>query len=247
MNCEDRTLDLNALIDGELPGGSENALLAHMATCPACASDFAGLLTLRSRLTRLAPFEPPSEELATHIERSIARPGRGSGPARRAVRSVLVGVSALALAAAVILLLLPRHDGAPTVRAVADASLRQELPKSAIILADTRVGGADAWFARHHLATPPAPDLASVGFTFLGCRTDIIAGHRASILVYGRDGDRLTLVAWPTDGETAHKARVASAEDQAVRYWNNGELEFWVTGGDRKLVRRFAVAYRESA
>jgi anti-sigma factor RsiW len=245
MSCEDRALELNALIDGELPPKAEAGLLDHIPTCPSCAAELAGLMMLRARLAKLAPVEQPAEALTERIDRAITSQAAG----RPRQRLILAGAGAggLALAAAIFLMLLPRHDEAPTIRAVVDAALRQEIPQAAIVLADTRTGGADAWFSRHRLATPPVPDLTPAGFRFLGCRTDIVAGHRASILVYGDAGRLVTLEVWPAGGEAAHKVRSDVADRRAVAYWNNGRSEFWVSGADHSIVTRFTAAYRARA
>lgn len=246
MTCEGRELDLNALIDGELSREAERSLLGHVATCPGCAAELAGLVALRMRLAWLAPVEAPPDALAAKIEHAIA-PVSAIRPAIRPARRtwpIVGGMAALALAAALLLVMVHRPGKAAEVQAVADASLRQTLPAASVVLADTRRGGADAWFTRHHLATPPVPDLNDAGFAFLGCRTDVVAGHRASILVYGQGRARLTLVAWPANGEPAHKPREGRAGGRAVSYWNNGALEFWVTGAAQADVARFTAAYR---
>lgn len=243
MSCKDRALELNALIDGELPLEAQAGLLGHIPTCPNCAAELVGLMMLRARLARLAPIEQPDETLTKRIDRAITSPAVGR-PRRRLI---LAGAGGLALAAAIFLILLPRHDEASTIRAVVDAARRQAIPQAAIVLADTRTGGADAWFSRHHLATPPAPDLTPAGFRFLGCRTDIVAGHRASILVYGDAGQLVTLEVWSAGGEAAHKVRSGAADQHAVAYWNNGRSEFWVSGADRGTVTRFTAAYRARA
>lgn len=242
MICDGRALDLNALIDGELARQAEHDLLAHVARCPACAAELAGLVALRMRLAWLAPAEAPSDALAAQIERAIA-PAPATRPNRRAW-PVAAGLGVLAMAASLLLVMTHHAGKADDMRAVADAGLRQSISPAAIVLADTRRGGADAWFTRHGLAAPPVPDLHDAGFTFLGCRTDIIAGHRASILVYGQGNVRLTLVAWPADGAPPHHPRPGSVGDQVVRYWNNGRLKFWVTGAPRADVTRFTAAYR---
>ncbi len=132
------------------------------------------------------------------------------------------------------------------MRAVADAGLRQGVAPAALVLADNRRGGADAWFARHGLARPPAPDLRGAGFRYLGCRADVVAGHRAAILVYGAAGGTISVLAWPAGGEGAHPPRAARAGGLAVLYWSDGRLEYWVTGARAAAVARLARDYRRS-
>lgn len=249
MNCEDRTLDLHALLDDELHDQAATDLVRHMATCPACTATFADLLLLRSKLARLAPVEQLDPALIGRIDAAIT----SSKPVQRPLRSrswklpaLSGGLVGLAAAAIIMLMLQTGNHEAPTIRAVADAGLRQSIPAQAVSLADNRPGGADAWFARRHLAQPPVPNLTKAGFVFAGCRTDIIAGHSASILVYQHAKSQITLIAWPADGEAAHPVRRSAVAGHAVSYWNDGTIEFWITGTQRQAVQRFTAAYRQS-
>jgi anti-sigma factor RsiW len=249
MNCEDRTLDLHALLDHELHDQAANDLVRHMATCPTCAATFANLLLLRSKLARLAPVEQLDPALIGRIDAAIT----SSKPVQRPLRSrswklpaLSGGLVGLAAAAMIMLMLQTGNHEAPTIRAVADAGLRQSIPMQAVSLADNRPGGADAWFGRRHLAQPPVPNLTKAGFVFAGYRTDIIAGHSASILVYQHAKSQITLIAWPADGEAAHPVRTSAVAGHAVTYWNNGTIEFWITGNQRQAVQRFTAAYRQS-
>lgn len=244
MTCDGRVLELNALIDGELSREDERRLLAHVTTCPACATELAGLVALRMRLAWLAPVEASPDLLITKIERAVTPPVGFLSSQRR--WPFLGGIAAMAIAAAIFFMISQPPPHRAEIQSIADASLREAIAPTAIVLADTRRGGTDAWFARHHLAAPPAPDLRQAGYRFLGCRTDIIAGHRASILAYIKDGTQLTLIAWPANGEPAHKPRSALIRGQKVRYWNNGSLEFWATGAPPADVEKFATKYRKS-
>ncbi len=250
MRCEDRILDLNALLDLELSDAAATDLVQHISACPACAAEFASLLSLRGKLARLVPVEMLEPALLRRLDVATIPPApvqvrTWSRPWRYpALFGGLTAFGGFAVATVMVLLLLVGGHQAPTIRAVADAGLRQRIPTQAVLLANDRPGGADAWFARRHLAQPPVPNLTKAGFTFAGCRTDIIAGHAASILVYRQAKSDITLIVWPADGESAHPARIGAAAGETVTYWNNETLEFWVTGKKRGAVRRFAAAYR---
>jgi anti-sigma factor RsiW len=244
MKCPERELELNMLVDGEIERDAEMGLLEHIAVCPNCAGELAGLLALKSRLNRLVPVEPPTTELAITIEAAL-RPYNSYQNYKKLKMASYI-IASFAIAAAIILTIMPREDRA-TVRAIADAASRQNITGSAITLADTRVGGADAWFKSQSLVAPPTPDLSQFGYQFIGCRTDVVAGHRASIIVYRRDNDQISLLAWPANHEPPHKPRFAHINRDAMEYWNNGKLEFWATGDDAKRVRAFTELYRRSA
>lgn len=246
MICPDRDLALNALIDGELDRAGEADLLAHIVTCPGCAAGLAGLLALRARLAAIAPCAAVPAALTERIAAALTpRPRRG--PAWRAAAT---GAAASALAAGLVLALLPRGPTA-TLRAVADAGLRERIEPAALNLSHTRLGGADAWFARHHLAIPPVPDLAAAGFRFAGCRTDVVAGHRAAILVY-RQGERrggpdVTVLAWPAGAAPAPRPLAAEIAGRSVRSWTQGRLAFWAeTRAPAPILAHFVTSYRAS-
>ena len=252
MTCDDQNLALNALIDGELPASAHTPLLDHLATCPACATTLAGLLLLRSQLAQLAPLEAPNLALTQRIDAALTAPPPPLQFQPKRPTPRLIVIAGLALAASLLLALLLRPQPspllrAPPLRAIADAGLRQSIPARAILLANNRVGGADAWFAAHHLAQPPAPDLRQAGFQFVGCRTDIIAGHHAAILVYRDGAQKITLAAWPAPHQSSQSPRSARQSGQSIRYWRNGKLAFWISGAKRQTVRRFTAAYRTSS
>ena len=252
MTCDDQNLALNALIDGELPAANQAPLLDHLATCPACATTLAGLLLLRGQLAQLAPREAPSLALTQRLDAALTAPKPALQFPPKRPTALLTVTAGFALAASLLLALLLRPAQnpalrAPPLRAIADAGLRQSIPARAIVLADNRLGGADAWFAAHHLAQPPAPDLRQAGFQFVGCRTDIIAGHHAAILVYRHGAQKITLTAWPAPDQPRQSPRSAHQSGQSIRYWRNGKLAFWISGTKRHTVRRFTTAYRTSS
>jgi anti-sigma factor RsiW len=244
MKCPERELELNMLVDGEIESDAEIGLLEHISICPNCAAELASLLALKSRLNRLIPVEAPTVELTARIERAL-RP-YGGYKINKSLKMAGYIISSFAIAAAIILTIIPREDRA-TVQAIADAASRQSIAGTAIILADNRAGGADAWFKSQNLVAPPTPDLTRFGYKFIGCRTDVIAGHRASIVVYQRDNDQISLIVWPARDEPPHKPRFVNIHGDAMQYWNNGILEFWATGDDSKKVQDFTKYYRRSA
>ena len=249
MICPEREPALNGLIDGELTAAEAREIAAHLAGCPGCAAGLAGLLALRAEIAALAPAEPAPAELRSRIVSAIAAPA-GTVPERprwrprlRAARRPAVLAAGLALAAAValgIFAVTPSSEG-PTLRALADAASRSDLPRPLTAARDT----ARAWFVRHDLPAPPAPGLGRAGFRFAGFGADLVAGHRAAVLIYRRHGERLSLFAWPAGaGEGPHPPRTGQTRTMTVIYWNDGHTEFWAVGPHPGTVAAFAAAYR---
>lgn len=265
MICPDRETALNALIDGELDTVAARALAAHVETCPGCAAGLVGLLALRGEIAALAPpaspglaarigaaldgaapvvAPPPPAPAETASSRPIGRPWAGWG-----VGWSLGGLAAgLAIAALIVLTgVWPPHGGGEraTLAALADADRRIALPTPS----GPGVAKPAAWLRAAGLPTPPVPDLAKAGYRLAAIRGDLVAGHRAAVLIYRRPampgGAALALFAWSAAaGEAGHPPRLARLGDRRVVYWNNGRTEFWAIGPLGAGVRAFAAAYR---
>ena len=271
MICPDREPALNALIDGELDPAASRALAAHVGTCPGCAAGLVEMLALRREMAALAP--PASPALAARVGAALAagiaspRPGAtvaaraGLPAARRRGRNGLarsLGGLAAGLAVAGLVLLVTGRLVRPgpsrgELAALGDAAGRLSLPLPRMPAAQggAAQGGALArqvagpWFRAAGVPVVPAPELAAAGFRFAGFRADLVAGHRAAVLVYRRGVAAVTLFAWSAGaGEGAHPPRRARAGERLVVYWNDGTTEFWAVGARGDGVRDFVAAYR---
>ena len=218
MNCDDRELQLNALLDGELPAAEMAVLTGHLAGCPECARRLAQLGGLRAALAAAVPEEEISPEFYARISRSL---DRESGGLRHLVwvrRFGLVAVGA-AMAAMVTLAVLPDRNKTGELMAVRDAILRDG--------AAGVIGAA-------------APVVA--GFRVLEARQDVVAGHLTQVVAY-QQGDRsVTLCIWPAGGEPAHGVRQAEYRGTLISYWNDGRLEYWAASTGRATVLASFVA-----
>ena len=148
-------------------------------------------------------------------------------PRRRrppALRIFALGLAAAAIAATVAVVVLPRQDKTVDLVAVRDATLRSAL-----------VAGTPL--------AEPAPTVA--GFSLIEEHADVVAGHAARVLVYGRDGGTVTLCIWKADGEPAHGLRSIMFRGIAIRYWNDGTEEYWAaSAGPAAGIRAFLDALR---
>jgi mycothiol system anti-sigma-R factor len=229
MNCAEYNEELNALLDGELPAQQAATLAAHLAGCPACAQNLAELAELRAGLAAMLPEEDAPADLQARIEAMLAEGVTNVIPfspkPRATVARRLSWLAAPALAAALMLALLPRHD-APMkdLLSVHDATMRS---------ASLTTG-----------ALAPAP--AAAGFQLIGNHTDIVAGHIAQVAEYVRDGKTITLCVWPAGKEPAHEVKQAMFQGMTIKYWNDGDHEYWAasTGPD---LEAFVTAVRASS
>jgi anti-sigma factor RsiW len=194
---------LNADLDGELDAGQSAALAEHLASCPACASLQADLQTLGRSLRADLPYHTAPR--TWHTAFAPASP-RWRLPA---------ALAAAALAASLMLALLPRTDDTDIV----SAHLRALQPGHLIDIASSDRHNVKPWFDGRLDYAPPVKDLAADGFPLAGGRLDVLGGHPIAALVYrrqqhvidvfARPGDRLlkspgaqgyNIVAWRQDG-----------------------------------------------
>jgi anti-sigma factor RsiW len=65
------------------------------------------------------------------------------------------------------------------------------------------------------------------GFQLTASRMDEVAGHLAQVAYYTRDGQTIVLCIWPANGEPAHGVKTAEYRGMAIKYWNDGDHEYW--------------------
>ncbi len=72
MNCRKVNHLLSAYMDGELPGVEHRQIHEHLARCPECAEEYAGLLRMKRLLAGMRVREPRTD-LATRIVEQVHR------------------------------------------------------------------------------------------------------------------------------------------------------------------------------
>lgn len=211
MSCLDYNESLNALLDGELLPAQATPLAVHLAGCPACLKTLAELAELRAGLAQLVPEDKVPAELQGRIEALLADDTARVIPFKARSRPWLPNRAgwvavATAIAAILVLVIMPRHDETKDLMSVHDAALRS----------------GPALYAS---AATPAPVVP--GFQLTRTRTDEVAGHLAQVADYTRGGQTVTLCIWPANGEPAHGVKHAEYHGMAISYWNNGDYEYW--------------------
>lgn len=234
MTCGDYTESLNGLIDGELSAAALGAVTTHLAACPDCRRYLAELAQLRVALQREIPEEAVPPEFQAKILSLLDQPPAAPPkppPANiipfktRTRREAIAWLTAACAVAAVLMVtLLPHHDETKDLMSVRDAALR-------IALTQTITSAA-----------PPVP-----GFRLTSARADVVAGHEAQVFAYAGDGKPITLCVWKANGEPAHGLREAVFKGINIAYWNDGDDEYWAaTAGPATSLDSFVAAIGKS-
>lgn len=237
MSHASYTEQLSAVLDGELPPADMAAFTRHVAACPDCSKSLAELAALRAALHREIPDEEVSPDFYAKISGLLDQQTSALKPEVKATNVVTLKLrpvrqnigwiaAGTAIAAMLMILLLPHHDETKDLMSVRDAALRmsvsQEVASNIVV-----------------------PSVA--GFRLDGARTDIVAGHRAQVFAYQQANQMVTLCIWPANGEPAHGVRDAVYKGMAINYWNDGKQEYWAaSAGSAETLHDFVAALKES-
>jgi anti-sigma factor RsiW len=227
MNCEEASILLHALIDGELDAGHAREVEAHIASCPACAAQLREFQEFRDRLRPAGSRAAPAA-LRARIEGKLPAP-RASGASRRSVlRGFALGATASALAASGVLVMVMRGDDERRVLGeFVSAHLRSLQAQHLIDVESSDQHTVKPWFNGRLDVAPPVIDLTAQGFALLGGRLDYVDAKPVAAIVYRRRVHVINLFCAPAPGRTRHAAKVESLHGFNVRSWTENGLNLW--------------------
>jgi anti-sigma factor RsiW len=101
------------------------------------------------------------------------------------------------------------------------------------------------WFAGKVDFAPTVPELQSSGFPLIGGRVEIVSGHTAAALVYGRGPHKINLFIWPSSSTADAGPPAAWFNGYALVHWSDRGLTYWaVTDAAASELSAFERAYR---
>lgn len=229
--CSRMELLLQADHDGELDVAATAELAAHLMGCAACRERQAELAGLSQRLRSDVPAMGASELLRARVAAmGVSRPARVTSR-----RPVMWGAG-LALAASLVLVMVPRGDDG-LLDAIAASHIRALQPGhlTDVVSSDHHV--VRPWFDGRLDFAPPVKELATVGFPLIGGRLDYLGGRPVAALSYRRGAHVIDLYIWP--GE-------ASGSEMRSGYrvlgWSSGGMRLWAVSdaepGEMEQFRR---------
>jgi len=220
MTCAEATPLVELELDGELDARSVLELRAHVSGCPSCTRHAASLRALSDAAREhLRRFEPPPG-FEARLLRSV-RPRRVS----RAWGGVGV---ALAAAAAVVLVVMPRRDTLVDEAVAAHARSLQLDHALDVKASDQHV--VKPWFEGKVGFAVPARDYAAEGYPLAGGRLDYLDGRPAAALVYSHGKHLLNLFVVDAHGERDAVPRRDNVRGFNCWRWTSGGLRYLLVG-----------------
>jgi anti-sigma factor RsiW len=266
----DKTLLVQAELDGELDAAAAAALAAHRAACPICTAAAAELAQARAlfdpglyhampqdvRGRVMAQLRSASELALSAPSPAVPSPGltRGSRGRQgwglgwwRRWWSAAAGFGAGAACAAALALLVLVPSQPSLVDAVVAGHIRALQPGHLEDVPSSDQHTVKPWFDGRIDFAPPVKDLAAERFPLRGGRLDYIGGRPVAALVYQHDKHLIDLFVWPAGTGATHPPEIATRHGYNVVHWIQDGMALWaVSDLEVSLLREFAEDWRGS-
>src|ERR1700693_4559569 len=251
MNCDEASVLMHALIDGELDAGHARELEMHIVGCPDCAARLREFHELRKIMTpaNLRHLAPAS--LRSRIEGKLPAPPVVAASRRAVIKSFAFGATASALAASGLLVMVMRTDDQERILGgVVSAHLRSLQVQHLTDVVSTDQHTVKPWFNGRLDVAPPVADLTAQGFTLLGGRLDYVDAKPVAPIVYRRRVHIINLFCAPAPGSANSKATMESLHGFNVRRWSENGLNLWAVSDINadelmEFVEKFEAALKQ--
>lgn len=231
MDCKDAQKLLDSYTDRELDLVHSLEIENHLRECGACSERHESNQALRSALSNPALYFKAPADLQRKLQSSLRRSAKPEAPVRIRVWRWLNAAVPVALAAIVILIVVPLLRGPSN-----DEILRREIVSGHVRslmaghLAD--VASSDEhtvkpWFAGKLNFSPMVVDLKNQGFPLIGGRLDYIDNRPVAALVYQRQKHYINLFIWPTRSESDADTEMISRQGYNLFHWSKAGMTYW--------------------
>jgi len=233
------SLRVQAYFDGEVDALNALDIERHAERCAECHALLEQLRGIRERMRR--ELDPPqaSAALRARLARALAEevsdtaPRTGSAAPTwqrtqplwrtRAFWGGAAGGLGAALAAALVVLLLPAVPSAALLDELASAHVRSLMAGHLTDVVSTDQHTVKPWFAGRADVSPVVADFTAQGYRLLGGRADYLDRRRAAVLVYQHGAHVINVFAWPAGGRFPHRTTRAGYH---LLLWRAGDLDY---------------------
>jgi anti-sigma factor RsiW len=247
-SSDDRSLKLNAAVDGELDAAHWLELEREMRDDPALAAQYRLIASTREAIHRHAPREAAPRALVERIA-ALAEPTPVRRPFWTGARTLALAASIAAVAfaagAGLMALRTPGASDAVAQRLVADFA-RAAIAGQPFDVASSDRHTVKPWLAAHATISAEIADLAQEGFALEGGRIAVVDRVPAPTLVYRKREHLIAVTELPATMARSRGARAIETIDGFhVARWSDANLSYVaVSDIDENELAAFAEAFR---
>ncbi len=252
MECRNAQTLLDLYLDHELDPVRNLELEEHLHDCARCAQAHRERQMIRQSLKTESLYFKVPQDLQRRVQRALRQAARAEAPSRWFSVPWIKIASPIAVAALVVLMLVPYFSGPSS-----DELLTQEVVASHIRslmvnhLADvpsTDEHTVKPWFNGKLDFSPPVTDFASQGFPLIGGRLDYLDHRPVAALVYRRDKHVINVFVWPSDQGAKSSVPMKTQQGYHVIHWTSSGMNVWVVSDlEPNQLEKFASLLKSSA
>jgi anti-sigma factor RsiW len=253
---DDRSLRLNAAVDGELDAFRSLSLEREMQADPALAAEHRRLVLVRDAMARHAPREAAPRSLVGRIAALAEPPApvalaplrqRGWSGARMFALAASMAAAGFIVGAGIAGLRM--QSAAPGVASglVSDFA-RAEIAGQPFDVASSDRHTVKPWLAGRTTVSATIVDLASEGFPLAGGRVAVVDKIPAPTLVYRHNEHLVAVTELPLDANGARTdGGIEMIDGYHIARWTDANLAYVaVSDMDEKTLGEFVAAFRQA-